>query len=538
MSFFSSLRHSATDAVKNATDKIHETENKTSGFVGNLEDKLSGVSKLKDIGSKIENEVSDTKKGISDAIENKISDTKKGISDAIENKISDTKKGISDAIENGISDTKKKISDAIENKISDTKERISDIPVVKDINKAYHIALDIKDATKSPVSALNKILPKNSELFSKIVDYTAGGVTDAQNKLNNSRVNKVFSFLASIEKSKLAGTTYSNLNYLNDQVAIKAPVDQDLSKTPTVSQLLNAANAEFTIDGTPKGLTPFLVNGKQLYTVDDATGMSSRVWLTGDNQVIISYQSTSGGDNMSINPVAGVAGMASNAQIFNQDVSGAQKSALKWANKVVQEAEARGIDTNNIFVTGHSLGGIEASYVAQQTGLGGIAFSATGIPSSSTAKGDGSNFLSIMAYGDPIASYASDTNGGASYVSWKDEGASSSLNHYGKVIQVGSESDNEALRKTVAGWTDGTFIDQMKTVGDVFKDFVKFHTPVTLASDLGVTLTTKANSNGLMTLNGANGTPANIGGDTIGQLTGSHSDAMVAQLLKNNSLAA
>ncbi|WP_086632814.1 hypothetical protein [Commensalibacter intestini] len=60
-----------------------------------------------------------------------------------------------------------------------------------------------------------------------------------------------------------------------------------------------------------------------------------------------------------------VSQIASDVQVWNQSISQGQKTALKFAQYAVHQAEAQGYTTNNIFVTGHSLGGIEASYVAQ-----------------------------------------------------------------------------------------------------------------------------------------------------------------------------
>ncbi|WP_050798292.1 hypothetical protein [Commensalibacter intestini] len=100
---------------------------------------------------------------------------------------------------------------------------------------------------------------------------------------------------------------------------------------------------------------------------------------------------------------------------------------------------------DNIFITGHSLGSSVVSYVGQQTGLAGVAFESTGIPSSFTAKGTGDNFVNVVNYGDPWAEYASDTAGNSAIVQALPAGASGDFNHYGKVVTVGDKAVQKAF---------------------------------------------------------------------------------------------
>ena len=64
--------------------------------------------------------------------------------------------------------------------------------------------------------------------------------------------------------------------------------------TPTVSELLNAANWEYDQVGTPADLKPFTVNGQQLSAFSEADGFSASAWLTPSRQVVVPYEGTQG----------------------------------------------------------------------------------------------------------------------------------------------------------------------------------------------------------------------------------------------------
>lgn len=312
-------------------------------------------------------------------------------------------------------------------------------------------------------------------------------IQSANDFLNATGVNQIWSSLAALPSNIIDNTTPNDLmTFLNDKTAIPVPTNQNLNQTPTVSQFMNAANAEYALTGTPDGMSPFLINGKQLSVIDEASGMSAKVWMTDNDQVIIAFQGTTGGINLLTNPAAVATGVLSDIQIWNQTVSQAQKDALSFTHYVVDMAQQQGINTNNIFVTGHSLGGIEASYVAQQTGLGGIAFEPTGVPSSSTAKGDGSNFVSTVTYGDPVGEYANDTMPGMSFVTSMPAGASGEFNHYGHVVMLGNPADDAPMKAAISDWNSSTVGNISELLGAA--SFVGNHLPGTQAADMGIKL--------------------------------------------------
>ena len=135
------------------------------------------------------------------------------------------------------------------------------------------------------------------------------------------------------------------------------------------------------------------------------------MWLTDHNQVIIAYAGTTGGDNSLITPLQVPGQILADIPFIIGKTSVAERDAVDWAQYVVQEAAKQGISANDVFVTGQSLGGIEAEYVAQQTGLGGINFAGPGLPNSDTAVADDSNFVSVVNYGDAAGGLTSSIEG-------------------------------------------------------------------------------------------------------------------------------
>jgi hypothetical protein len=258
--------------------------------------------------------------------------------------------------------------------------------------------------------------------------------------------------------------------------------------TPTVSEFLNAANALYLINATPPGMSRFTSNGRQVTLTDDADGAVADVFVTAEDQIIISYQGTTGGLNFLVNPIAAATQVVTDLQVvISDDFTGTPPAALttslNFAKSVVAMAEAQGFSTANIFVTGHSLGGIEAEFVATQTGLGGIGFESTGIADRPAAGVTGSNFVNTVTFGDPVGNFSSDimaeqptappfvANGGRAP-------------HFGQIVFLGTPSDETTLRNDIEG----------KSILDLASDLsfiellLEFHLPGVQAHDLHVTL--------------------------------------------------
>lgn len=222
--------------------------------------------------------------------------------------------------------------------------------------------------------------------------------------------------------------------------------------TPTVSEFLNGAISEYVLGGTPDGMRPFLVDGHPLTLHNALNGAVAHTWITAENQILITYAGTTRGGNLLIDPLATTGGLLSDLQILGQQVSSAQRQSLDFAHQVIEAAAKQGYGTQDIFVTGHSLGGISAEYVAQQTGLGGISFEASGIPRDVHAAGQGDNFVNVVTLGDPVANYSSDIRGeqpfAPTFVSQAEGGGS--LPHYGSLFLIGAQSDQHDLAQAAA----------------------------------------------------------------------------------------
>jgi hypothetical protein len=284
--------------------------------------------------------------------------------------------------------------------------------------------------------------------------------------------------------------------------------------TPTVTQFLNAANAEYIIGGVPAGMHAFTVFGIPVSYTNDLDGVSAQVWVTPQHQIVIAYQGTTGGENLAINPLAAAAQIIADIGIYAGVTPPAEIDSLNFANFVVTLAKLQGYSTSNIFVTGHSLGGIEAEYVASKTGLGGIGFESTGLPKFA-GEGSGGNFVNIVTYGDPVGNYSSDIKGEQPFAAPYVAGGGN-LPHYGNIVMVGTPSDQTTLANDVAKWGDGNLIDQATVLGNLVGLLNDFHLPGTQAHDLGVTLNPYAS-----VIDGTgvqNGAVFNVANDTIPQL--------------------
>lgn len=159
---------------------------------------------------------------------------------------------------------------------------------------------------------------------------------------------------------------------------------------PTVQDFLNASKYVYNqVPGSstssaspPIGLKPLVVGGQQISQSIASDGFSAAAYTTTTGQIIIAYAGT----------VPGFTGfngasLGADAAIATGSIPNALTDAASFAQQVITAAQQQGLDPSNIFVAGHSLGGIEAQYVMTQiSGLGGGAnFGGTGVPGYSNA---------------------------------------------------------------------------------------------------------------------------------------------------------
>ena len=222
--------------------------------------------------------------------------------------------------------------------------------------------------------------------------------------------------------------------------------------TPTVAQFQNASTAEYVLGGVPGGLTPFTTaDGRQMTSTNILTGEAAKVWVTPQKQIIIAYQGTTGGTNLLFNPLIVVSQFLTDLEgIFTNTTPAAFHDSLRFARQVQAEAARQGYEPDSIFVTGHSLGGWEAEYVAQHTGMGGIGFESLGLSSTVPGNGADSLFVNTSTYGDPAGYASTDLPGLQPFTSYVAGGGSKP--HYGPIVLLGDPSAQTPLTNAAALW--------------------------------------------------------------------------------------
>jgi hypothetical protein len=259
------------------------------------------------------------------------------------------------------------------------------------------------------------------------------------------------------------------------------------AKTPTVAQFLNAASAGYVLGGTPGGLKPFTVNGVPMTSTNLLSGESAQVWVTPQQQIIIAYQGTTGGTNLLVNPLIAISQLIADTQvIFTNTTPQAFTDSLAFERRVEAAAAEQGYSTGDLFVTGHSLGGWEAEYVAQHAGLSGIGFESPGINTVVAGNGAESGFVNIETYGDPAAWLATDLPGLQPFMPAYEAGGGSKP-HYGSIVLIGNQDAIAPLLNSSALLGTGPIGDAIFMV-DFLGNFFEHHLPGMQAYNLGVSL--------------------------------------------------
>lgn len=255
--------------------------------------------------------------------------------------------------------------------------------------------------------------------------------------------------------------------------------------TPTVAQFLNAAAAGYVLGGIPGGLVPFTVNGFQMSATNVLSGMVGKAWVTPEGQIIIAYQGTTGGSHLLFNPLITISQVLADIQvIFTRTTPWAFHDALFFARWVRAEAARQGYTSDDIFVTGHSLGGWEAQYVAQQIGLAGIGFEAPGMNTTVPGNGADSMFVTVGTYGSTAPFMATDLPGLQPYMPAYVPGGGSKP-HYGPIILIGDPAAMTPLYNASALWGKG-LIGSFIFLVDFLGNFFQYHLPGVQAYHLDV----------------------------------------------------
>lgn len=257
------------------------------------------------------------------------------------------------------------------------------------------------------------------------------------------------------------------------------------ASTPTVAQFLNAATAEYGLGTTPAGMVPFTVNGFQLAMENTLTGAAAKTWVTPEGQIIIAYSGTTGGTNLLFNPFIAVSQILADLQmILTNTTPRAMDDALDFARRVQDAAAKQGYDSEDIFVTGHSLGGWEAQYVAQQIGLPGIGFEGPGLNTSVPGNGADAMFVNIGTYGDPATLMATDLPGLQPFMPPYVPGGGVKP-HYGPIVMLGDPASMTPILNAATLWDKGLIGTLIFTL-DFLGNF-QYHLPGVQAYHLDVT---------------------------------------------------
>ncbi len=175
---------------------------------------------------------------------------------------------------------------------------------------------------------------------------------------------------------------------------------------PSVSEFLEASAWTYTQNTSKlKLVTPFKVNGQQMTSLDTAAGFFGGAFLSASGQVIVAFEGTDIGNFDNQHEFVS-AQLLADLMIYRGDKPPAFDDALAFTKAVVQQAAKAGISKDNVFVTGHSLGGGEAAYVAAQLGLGGATFGAPGIADDLVPSGAVSQLTNYVEWGDPVGNYS------------------------------------------------------------------------------------------------------------------------------------
>lgn len=222
--------------------------------------------------------------------------------------------------------------------------------------------------------------------------------------------------------------------------------------TPTVGEFLNASAAGSVLGARPGGLTPFVVDGFQMSSVQTFSGMAADVWVTPEDQLIIAYRGTSGGTHAVFNPVIAISQVLADVQMaLTGTTPQGFDDAVDFAARVRAAAVLQGYGDDDIFVTGHSLGGWQAQYVAQQTGRAGVGFEAPGINTIVPGNGADAMFVNIGSYGSPASYVSTDLPGLQPFMPAYVAGGGSKP-HYGPIIMLGDPSAMTPLYNASQLW--------------------------------------------------------------------------------------
>jgi len=191
----------------------------------------------------------------------------------------------------------------------------------------------------------------------------------------------------------------------------------------------------------------------------------------GTDQIVIAFEGTDpSSQTLRTDPVFLAGQLEADAQIYLGQIPEAFTDAFNFTQEVLEAAEVLGIPKENIYVTGHSLGGAEAGYVAAQLDLGGATFGAPGISASVIPEGGTPGLVNYVVYGDPVGNYAGEPPNRLSNILYSDD-----ILHFGEVQYIGSPAGGLQLDTANALLAPNrTDTEELAGLG-LLADAVKYH---------------------------------------------------------------
>lgn len=191
---------------------------------------------------------------------------------------------------------------------------------------------------------------------------------------------------------------------------------------PTLQEYWTASNAAYGdnaegngTDSAPPnstGLT-LLVDSNDINKSWLADGFFAQAFKDASGNIIIAFE----GSILDLGDQSSYAQGSRLADAFI--LLGLSPPAFSDANAFVQDVKqylvGQGLGSSPIYLTGHSLGGAEAEYVASQGNESGATFGAPGAPSY-RGPSAGQNFVNYIDYGDPVGSVGPSHFGTVQYI--------------------------------------------------------------------------------------------------------------------------
>ncbi|TDH62464.1 hypothetical protein E2C06_11375 [Dankookia rubra] len=258
----------------------------------------------------------------------------------------------------------------------------------------------------------------------------------------------------------------------------------EASPPPDTATLLNAANWTYDRDlaNLPAGLRFLEAGGQPLALEVTADGFYGAAFLTAANQLVLAFEGTHI-SALSSDPEFVAAQVLADGLIFAGIVPPAFGDAVRFAEAALAAAAALGIPDTAVYLTGHSLGGGEAAFVAAQLDLPGETYGAPGLPPGSIPAGASSLLTNYVEYGDPVGNYSAEPDVLNGFVQ------SPGILRFGPPSYLGNPLEGLALQAAGALFgPDSTAEENAAGLAALGALARQYHVLTTYAADLGVKL--------------------------------------------------